>query len=373
MHQPVLQTPEQSTDASLQQAAGKSMYPAEHFVTAGEKRFDSRAYMGLGYIANVLLSLGAVYFIERMRPGQQTMNWLMKGADKMPNAISGAARFLASKTFFLTGGFAVLVPIKMMEDKKYEMVKKWNREIYGDRADTDQQILQSEQEIKEAPKQGWASILGSRVLSLIPFYLTVGLLWENKSKLGQITNKEFRGMEKEQRKAFLDNAETAIKNGDITKHSEFSQTMSKGVYFDRPIAWASRVIGKAVAKVTGNEKAVERITTMQKQFPGMIKEGVAGTTTRDPDHAAWPYYFISEAITSAIVARAVYLMTRVLGPMLGKKEEAPQTPAALHVSPEEVAQPANTTPQKGERPETSISAAQIDASRVTELAAAAAR
>ena len=111
--------------------------------------------------------------------------------------------------------------------------------------------------------------------------------------------------------------------------------MNKGVFMDKPLSWASRAIGKLTARVTGNTQAVARIEEMEKQFPGMIKEGAVGTTDRDPNHSALPYYFMSEMITSAIVARGVYLLTRVLAPLVGRKHEvAPSidTPVAAPIA-----------------------------------------
>jgi hypothetical protein len=99
---------------------------------------------------------------------------------------------------------------------------------------------------------------------------------------------------------------------------KFSQIASKGMYADKPIGWASRSIGKAVAKITGDEKALAKIAEMEKTYPGMIKEG-ASKAARDPDHSAVPYYFISEAVTSAMVAAGMYSISRVMGPIFDKK------------------------------------------------------
>lgn len=202
----------------------------------------------------------------------------------------------AARSFYLTGGFAVLVPMKLLEDRKVELVKKWDKEIYGPAVD-DPQIEQAHRELEQAPKQSWSSIFGSRILSLIPFYITTLALWSHDSPLAKAT---------------------------------------KGaVYMDRPIAAVSRKIGKTFAKVTNNTEAVTRIEAMEKAYPKSMKEGAVESNDRDPNHSALPYYFISEAITSAIVARAIYLLTRVLGPIIGRDGEKPaeQPKAPLRSQP----------------------------------------
>jgi hypothetical protein len=300
-----------------------------HFVTEGEKKFDFLTYTGINYAINVLMSVGAVYWVERTHGGQKMMQKFVDWAGKIPGVDKDTAKLLASKSFFLSGGFAVLAPVKWMEDAKVHLVKKWNREIYGDKANTDAAIQQSEREVEEAPKQGWASVMSSRILSLIPFYMTVGLLWTRTSMLAKATNPELRAMSKE-----------AIKTMETNHPEKFSQIASKGSYADKPIGWASRSIGKAVAKITGDEKALAKIAEMEKTYPGMIKEG-ATKATRDPDHSAVPYYFISEAVTSAMVAAGMYSISRVMGPIFDKKHVATTSapvPAPQSQAPQPAAQ-----------------------------------
>lgn len=266
----------------MQRAVGKDMYPDDHFVTAGEKKFDFMAYTGLGYIANVALSLGAVYWVERTHMGQNFMKGFVEGTKKLfPKLKAATAQYLASKSFFLTGGFAVLVPMKMLEDRKVELIKKYDRDIYGDAVDSDPNIIKAHKDLEKAPSQTWSSIMLSRVTALIPFYATMTVLWSHDSPLSKATKGQ--------------------------------------VYFDKPITAVSRSIGKVVGKITNNGEAVNRIEQLEKNHNHCIKEG--HVDHRDPNYSALPYYFISEAITSAIVARAVYLLTRVFGATLGTEDK----------------------------------------------------
>lgn len=258
-----------------------------HIVTAGEKRFDLRTYWGVGYVVNALLSVAAIMWVERSHGGQKFMESLRGGFErnlKWTGFKPETLQRLATRSFYLVGGFAVMAPMKWLEDSKVEKVKKYNRDIYGPDAGSNPIIAQSEHELELAPKQGWKSILSARALSLVPFYATIGLLWEQKSPLANLT---------------------------------------KGaVYMERPISIVSRWIGKGAAAITGNKEALNRINSVWKEFPGVIKEGAVGSVKRDPIHSALPSYFISEAITSAMVAWGVYAISRVTGPFFGKDKAA---------------------------------------------------
>lgn len=307
-------TPDKPQHADAASTAIPTGGHAKHWASAGERKFDRLTYRDIGYGVNVLSSIGAVWWAERTTHGQKALEGLGKLFAKIPSLTPERAKFFANKSFFLTGGFLVLLPMKWLEDAKSDLVKKWNRDIYGSAVDTDPELIRSQREVDTAPKQSWLSIFGSRILALIPFYATVGLLWDRTSLLAKWTNPELRAMSGD-----------AIKTLEKTDPATFSQITSKGWYFDRPIATVSRFIGKLMGHATGNNLAIEEIETMQKTFPGTIQGSIA-STPRDPIHSAMPYYIISEAITSALVARGVYLLTRVLGPIVGYKPREKNEP-----------------------------------------------
>ncbi len=289
---------------------------SEHFRTEGEKKFDLEAYRFWGYYMNVALSLVAVWWVERTKSGQALINALTKGFGKI-GVKEESARFLARKSFFLTGGFAVIPPIKALEDKKAELVKKYNREIYGAKADTDPQIRQSEKEVEDAPKQSWKSVIVGRLLALVPFYITVGLLWDHTSLLGRMTNPHFKGKTSAELKAWK-----------ASNPQAFAEAAKESICFDRYISSFSRWIGKQTASLLGHKKAGEVMASLDKTAPAAIKSerDLTGKTISDPMHSTGPYYFISEAITSAMVAIGLYLITRVTGPFFDKKNpDAPKS------------------------------------------------
>ncbi len=344
-----------------------------HDKTAGEQKFNWLTYTGVGYAANVVISLLAVYGVERTRGGQWLIGKLGKGFARL-GANADDAKFLARKSFFLTGGFAVIPVMKWLEDHKVEMVKKYNREIYGNEIDRDPAISRSEHELEVAPKQSWASFISGRFLALVPFYATVGLLWDRESAVGLLTNPKLRGMSKEARRTMARD-----------EPEKFAQIASQGWYFDRPISHFSRDLGKLVSSrgtafdgpeagagvlrntyrgalslagkllrfLPEDRATITRLEQMEKDSPGMLVSEKKPGGKHDPIHAALPYYVVSEAITSAMVAWGLYVITRVTGPFFDrKKHEAPED-AAPAISA--VTQPAAEQPAK---PRTTVTARQ---------------
>lgn len=336
------------------QPAVASVEKQKHFKTEGEKKFDSHAYRFWGYYMNVLISLGAVWFVERTHQGQWVIDTIAKGVSKVGVKDTYWTKYFARKSFFLAGGFAVIPPIKWLEDKKTEMVKQYNRQIYGDKADKDSQIIQSEKEVAEAPKQTWKSVMSARALALVPFYAGYALIWEPSGRLVRWTNPNLKGLNGKELRDFIE------KN---------PAKASMGAFVDKPIAILSRDLGKLAAagsrafehapaeekfiskcyrlvfKYVGkifnilpkNEKAFNEIVHLDATSPAIISsvkkiDPITKKAVRDgsydPAHSVYPYYFISESITSAMVAWGVYVITRITGPFFGKKkaESSPLAP-----------------------------------------------
>jgi hypothetical protein len=290
------------------------LLPKGHVKTAGEHKFDQRVYRNIGYYANVAISLVAVYWAERTKPGQALIKGLGAGFEKI-GVSRKAAEYLGTKSFFLAGGFAVMPPMKWREDKKAEQVHQYNRETYGEKAETDPVILQSEKEIAEAPKQGWKSILSARALALVPFYAGYALIWGHDSPLAKLT---------------------------------------KGhAYVDRPIVWASRKLGTLGAKTMGHGEALAKIEELAKASPGVMKSlrEFVSRPGHDPMHSTGPYYFISEAITSAMVAWGVYVITRITGPFFGRKQQEQVIASPPEAAPQPPIKTASMALQTEKEPE----------------------
>lgn len=279
----------------------------KHFVTEGERLFDKRTYNDIGYKVNVASSIAMVYGAERTNWGRELLTRCAEGIARSFKFNPKTVHYFLTKTMFLSGGFLVMLPMKWMEDKKLEWVHKKNLEIYGPAAD-DPQIIQSEKEIADAPKQGWASLISARALALTGFYTLMGVFWDNKSRISRWTNSAFKGLNK-----------TALDAKEAVNLSEFANEASKGMYIDRAVVAASRWLGKGWSKITGNTQAVAKTEEMASKYPGMMKQGAVTNADRDTTASSLFYYTISEMITSKFVAVWVYLISRVTGPFFGDK------------------------------------------------------
>lgn len=320
----------QNADSEATGPAPETGTPHKHVKTVGEKKFDWEVYGRIGYYANVAISLAAVLVAERTKWGQNRVRDLGKLLAKtgLKNG-----EWWARKSLFLAGGFAVIPPMKWLENKKVETIKKENREIYGDKADSDPTIQQSEKELEAAPKQTWKSVLSGRALALVPFYLGYWLIWDHDSPLAKRTQGIMKG----------------------------------GLHVDQLLSRASRGMGWLISHVTPGGKAARgAIEELHKAAPGIMESVAKAGELHDPLHSAGPYYFFSEIITSAIVAAGVYAMTRITGPFFGQHQpqvEAAKPAAAALAKKQEQASQDDATPKKMDTPSLTV----MDASLASRL------
>lgn len=326
----------------MENTTPQSVAAPKHFVTKGEEAFDKRTYNDIGYKVNVATSIGMVYAAERTATGRESLKtvarWIAQAGKFNPQSV----QYFLTKTMFLTGGFLVMLPMKWMEDKKAAWIHQKNQEIYGDAAN-EAAIVQSEKEVAEAPKQGWASLFGARAIALAGFYTLMGALWDNKSSIARMSNKSFKGMDR-----------TALDAMEARAPSAFAKTASEGFYVDKPIVKLSRALGKGWSKLTGNAAAVEKVEEMAATYPGMMKQAGANgpLTHRDGTATSLFYYTISEMITSKFVAVWVYVLSRFTGPFFDAKPKtaapaaapAPERPEAAPFAPAHAMAPDNPAP-----------------------------
>ena len=332
----------------------------------GEKQFNFLTYYGVGYILNAAISIASVFWVERTPGGRK---FLTAAAEKI--AGEGAdtikkdnIRNIVSKTFLLVGGWAVMVPMKLMEDRKEKIVKSLDKMYYGENAESDPVVKKSHDAIAREPEQTWVSILGSRTIAMIPFYMAIGLFWRNTSWLAQKTNPELAKYAADpegwkalslggKAKQLIGQATGFVTPEGIKKLSEenpekMAELTDKSFFLDKVGIWLGRAIGFLTALVKGDMKELERVTRFAKESPAEIVEGTvykigedgknlldeAGKPIKNTDkdtHATHlGYTFFSEMVLSYIVATSIFILTRVTAPFLGKKKEgvdaAPATP-----------------------------------------------
>jgi len=150
--------------------------------TKGEEMFDWSVYGGIGWVANAIISVfitdqlynnkkeviptkeGKISLKQWFQNGESWLKeqkwnlperWLPKKFQFTKNAVFGGSLCI--------GGSLVVPVIKWFEDRKGSIVRKWDEKFYGDKVNTDPDIVQAHLDMDHAPHQSWASLLGARL------------------------------------------------------------------------------------------------------------------------------------------------------------------------------------------------------------------
>lgn len=138
--------------------------------TSGELLFDVTTYGGLALVGNEVVSTYIVKQAEKPtafgRFFEQASNLTKKigPAGKMPYTQSGRFNYI---NFAIIGGFTMVPFIKFFEDNKGRLVRAADSILHGVQADTDPEIRAAHEEMDNAPKQTWGSLLKGRVLTVL--------------------------------------------------------------------------------------------------------------------------------------------------------------------------------------------------------------
>ncbi len=265
--------------------------------TAGEKRFDWLTYGGVGYAANVAISIGAMWGVDRTRWGK---DFLYQSSHALSGLTGVSAKTLRPQiryTALLTGGFSVLAPIKWLEDHKIDYVKAYDAQHYAAIPDAQAHLRAAYERLESEPRQSWGSILGSRMLAMVPFYGFTG---------------------------------TCMREGQWLAR----QTGGK-IFAEKLITQAARGIDGALH--SGDAKALAELAEKNRRYPNYtVNSFIRGEMERPI--TALADYSITEAITSGMVATFLYGFTRLTAPILGHKPEPKPKPFSP-VSPVPVGSP----------------------------------
>ncbi len=164
--------PKATPDTSVEQA-GKAV-AAHGTMSKGEKLFSWGVYSGINYWLNLGSSIVIADYFCNLK-GKDILN---KGAEKLGHAIASTKMasyekaFLNSQTALktltlLSGGWLLIVPIKMMEDNKRPIVHWLNNKMGVDQTGADGKELKPDEIYieQEQPKQSWLNVLGRRALA----------------------------------------------------------------------------------------------------------------------------------------------------------------------------------------------------------------
>jgi hypothetical protein len=202
---------------------------------------------------------------------------------------------VATAVAISAGGYAVMIPIKLMEDNKLPLVKMFDKVVdnfnasigrgFSSEFDKQQQMAKREERYKEIeaePKQTWASVLISRVVSVTPFYFIYSALASENNVISGVAAKVGGNEYSDPDKGFRGWEHHVGQVGDVV--------------FDK---------GK-------------NLPLINKMIP---EEGSA-------NYAASKNQFetlITDFTFSYLVANATYGMTRLFAPILGNNKNVPKT------------------------------------------------
>lgn len=248
--------------------------------TAGERHFDLLTYGGVGYAANVIISIGAMWFVDRTHAGKDFLHATSHQLGRLSGIKARIIRPQIRYSALLTGGFSVLAPIKMLEDRKMDIVQNYDARYYAAIPDASSQLQAAYERLQSEPKQNWSSILGSRFLAMVPFYCFTSIAMRENQWLARQTNGQ--------------------------------------IFAERLITRAARDIDAALHR--SDPKALAEIAEKNRLYPNYTVNSFERGVMERPV-TALADYTITEATTSSMVAGFLYLFTRLTAPILGSPPE----------------------------------------------------
>jgi hypothetical protein len=135
--------------------------PPEKKMSKGERLFDVAIYTGIAGIGVFAASLPLTYW-SKYGKGISTYNWA-KSFLKKKGVSESAAEQIYNTTVLGLAGNAAVIPIKIIEDRKPEIVTKLN-EALGDTT--------GDMSVENEPKQTWGSLVKSRVAAYAAVWTT---------------------------------------------------------------------------------------------------------------------------------------------------------------------------------------------------------
>jgi hypothetical protein len=141
--------------------------------SAGDKLFDLGVYGGLGYVANAAVSLVVTRYGTHLKGaplyklGQKAENGfasLYKPLMKDAESVDYWAKKSNEIAFLGFGGWALLMPMKWLEDRKANIIRATD-ETLGTGPQTPEGIQQQIQSLDNGPRQSAGSMFWGRVVS----------------------------------------------------------------------------------------------------------------------------------------------------------------------------------------------------------------
>ena len=290
--------------------------------TEGEKKFNNLTYKWVGYFGVTGFSVFLTWLIKdspfklfggkRLADHFDTLvKWSAKKIDPLnPTKHEDTFRsFWTIGTLFFGGSVVSVLPVKWLEDSKVRLVKKFDREIYGEEAvANDPTIVNAHRLIESQPKQGWLSVIGSRITAFIATFATWITLGDNTrflpKKLG-----------------------TSID--------------TLGVQIGR---WADRIRSIGNPERIRNIQAAVKANMNDEKLGGELRE-LTKHNSNAPDSmfSRVASYIGMDGIYTVITSIGLFVSTRVLGPLLYKNAKTAET--GVNAPPQSISSPSEASGQ----------------------------
>lgn len=309
--------------------------------TKGEALFNKISYIGFGYFLVTAVSI--------------FMTWLLRDTRRIAPKFAESAKKVTEKfglhhdiidigTLFLGGSIASVLPVKWLEDRKSELVKKFDRFYYtDDQIKNTPSIQAAYKELDTLPKQTWLSVAGSRIVAFAATFSLYALAGSNKGPLAKLTGES------------------------ISKRAiQFGRWMDKLWHRSNPAV---------VAEIEAS--AAENIRRMSSTYGDKALKGLE--LMREGPHAdrvasrIWSYTGL-DGLYTLVTSGTLFVGTRVLGGLWGKQAPGPsdhpssldqlksqaalaqqsaggKKPAAVEEVPEPVAPRAKAAPEQAAKRE----------------------
>ena len=293
-----LQQPKGTTDQEPHAAAHRSQRSTiqEGFRnrTKGERLFNRLAYTGVGFFGVTGVSVLMTWLLrDNPKTSPKFEAFVERNIERFNlhrfrNTINSNVTIA---TLFLGGTIVSVLPIKWLEDSKASIVKKFDERFYSKKELQENPAIEAaHREMESLPKQTWASVLGSRLVAFAATFGVSFLMGSNESPIAKRTGES------------------------IDKRS---------AQFGR---WMDRALNK------GNPKAIEEIEKAVISNKDAIESGAlkgieivrkeAANLDRIPTRI-WNYIGM-DGFYTVITSATLFAFTRILAPVLGKKQLEPE-------------------------------------------------
>lgn len=152
-------------------------------ILPAERQFDAAVYGGIGGGLTTALSVLSAYWAKYGQGKEYCENLSKKLAGQIQKHSSlsaesalGKARGWVMTTALMMGGTALLIPMKLAEDKKPEWVRFLHQK-FGRKDATPEEVAKTELalvDLDKQPRQTWGSILTGRAVGATAVYVAMG-------------------------------------------------------------------------------------------------------------------------------------------------------------------------------------------------------